>query len=354
MSVLVPVLEYGSEVWTAGKKEVEELDKIVLKAAKYAIGCGKCTSHTAVKGEMGLHSMATRIDAKKLAFRGQVQGFGEDRLPKHVLGLEWTTRVRGGPALWDTVTQRLADTYGMQVDTLEDLTLDIIRDAVQTREQDAHSKNVRLTPSIRVLAEVNDSLEPQAYLSGKWSAGMLAKFLMRTGGFGAKGIRGRRSNVTVCPICKARFECSQEHLLTQCVGTEEVRQELAGSLQRLSADEFEKWLQLPNYQRVIALLKDDYWSDNVRVRVDGAVKHACLQLWNLWKANGGDGRATASVPVVAGAGATTNRVPLVAGAPTPAQSLASAPAPASALASALASSSASRRGVNGRIDYDGV
>ncbi|CAB1117831.1 unnamed protein product [Ectocarpus sp. CCAP 1310/34] len=67
-SVIVPPLEYAGEVWEGNKKVVKELEAAQMKAAKIILGCSKRTSHAAVRAKLGIQSLRSRRDARKLTW----------------------------------------------------------------------------------------------------------------------------------------------------------------------------------------------------------------------------------------------------------------------------------------------
>ena len=100
-SVIVPPLEYAGEVWEENKKVVKELEAAQMKAAKIILGCSKRTSNAAVRAELGIRSLRSGRDARKLTWQYRMGGMGEERLPRIVWKAKWPNKQRGRqPTEW--------------------------------------------------------------------------------------------------------------------------------------------------------------------------------------------------------------------------------------------------------------
>ncbi|CAB1098534.1 unnamed protein product [Ectocarpus sp. CCAP 1310/34] len=94
-SVIVPPLEYAGEVWEGNKKVVKELEAAQMKAAKVILGCSKRTSNAAVRAELGIQSLRSGRDARKLTWQYRMCGMGEERLPRIAWEAKWANNKRG-------------------------------------------------------------------------------------------------------------------------------------------------------------------------------------------------------------------------------------------------------------------
>ena len=73
-SVIVPPLEHAGEVWEGNKKVVQELEAAQMKAAKIILGCSKRTSNAVVRAELGIQSLKSERDARKLTWQYRMCG----------------------------------------------------------------------------------------------------------------------------------------------------------------------------------------------------------------------------------------------------------------------------------------
>ena len=82
MGMLMPVLEYGSEVWEANKTQLCKLDNIMVKAGRIAIGCKKGVGKEAILHELGLQRPGARMDQKMMEYYSKVDALQDNRKPK--------------------------------------------------------------------------------------------------------------------------------------------------------------------------------------------------------------------------------------------------------------------------------
>ncbi|CAB1115185.1 unnamed protein product [Ectocarpus sp. CCAP 1310/34] len=94
-SVIVPPLEYAGEVSKGNKKVVKNLEAAQMKAAKIILGCSRRTSNAAVRAELGIQSLRSGRDARKLTWQYRMCGMGEERLPRIVWEAKWANKKRG-------------------------------------------------------------------------------------------------------------------------------------------------------------------------------------------------------------------------------------------------------------------
>ncbi|CAN0099139.1 unnamed protein product [Ectocarpus sp. 13 AM-2016] len=61
-------LQNAGEEWEGNKKVVKDLEAAHMKAAKIILGCSKRTSNAAVRAELGIQSLRSVRDARKLTY----------------------------------------------------------------------------------------------------------------------------------------------------------------------------------------------------------------------------------------------------------------------------------------------
>ena len=66
LSVIRPIIEYGSEVWEGNKSQAGSLESIILDGAKRILGYSSKTCNEAVRGDIGLDTLQSRRDRAKL------------------------------------------------------------------------------------------------------------------------------------------------------------------------------------------------------------------------------------------------------------------------------------------------
>lgn len=98
-SVVIPPLEYAGEVWEGNKKIEKELEAAQMRAAKIVLRCSQRTSNAAVRAELGIQSVRTGKNTRKLKWQYRMQGMGQERLPKIAREVEWVNKAKGRPPI---------------------------------------------------------------------------------------------------------------------------------------------------------------------------------------------------------------------------------------------------------------
>ena len=107
-NVIVPKLEYA-QVWEGNAKLVKNLETVPMTAAKRILGCcPKTASNTALRAELGKHSLKTNRDLKKLKWHYRVKNMQGKRLPAVVDRFVWKKRTKGKVGIrWDKVWENI-------------------------------------------------------------------------------------------------------------------------------------------------------------------------------------------------------------------------------------------------------
>ena len=75
-----PKLEYA-EVWEGNAKLENQLETVLMTAAKGVLGCSSTRSITVLRAELGMYPLKTIRDARKLKWRYKVRNMPEKWLP---------------------------------------------------------------------------------------------------------------------------------------------------------------------------------------------------------------------------------------------------------------------------------
>ncbi|CAB1097466.1 unnamed protein product [Ectocarpus sp. CCAP 1310/34] len=192
-SVIVPPLEYAGQVWEANEKVVKELEAAQMKAAKVILGCSKRTSNAAVRAELGIQSLRSGRDARKLTWQYRMCGMGEERLPRIVWEAKWANKKRGRqPTEWVKVVEDVWK--GLDID--EDETLETeglqgfkenIYVACAERELNLR-KEFKDKEGLEVYGMLKEGIGFKDYLHGPMDAGTKLKVKFRTGDIGLENV----------------------------------------------------------------------------------------------------------------------------------------------------------------------
>ena len=93
LSVVIPTLEHGSEVWEG---KAAALESVMLGGAKRILGCSSKTCNEAVREDMGLETLQGRRDKSKLKLWYKLASMSEDRYPRRVFSQDWDAKPRRG------------------------------------------------------------------------------------------------------------------------------------------------------------------------------------------------------------------------------------------------------------------
>ncbi|CAB1120939.1 unnamed protein product [Ectocarpus sp. CCAP 1310/34] len=225
-SVIVPPLEYAGEVWEGNKKVVKELEAAQMKAAKTILGCSRRTSNAAVRAELGIQSLRSGRDARKLTWQYRMCGMGEERLPRIVWEAKWANKKRGRqPTEWVKVVEDVWK--GLDID--EDETLETeglqgfkekISVACAEREEQNLRKETKDLDGLEVYGMLKEGIGFKDYLHGPMDAGTKLKVKFRTGDIGLRERRRRHRTVDEEDDefkCDCGFECEHRVLLVRNV-----------------------------------------------------------------------------------------------------------------------------------------
>ena len=89
---LLPVLEYGSDVWHASKSQAGLLKTQYLRVLKMVLQCPTATPTVAVLHDYGMLNLQSLWDLNKMRFANRPQNMADTRLPKSVFGTTWVGR----------------------------------------------------------------------------------------------------------------------------------------------------------------------------------------------------------------------------------------------------------------------
>ncbi|CAM9593541.1 unnamed protein product, partial [Sphacelaria rigidula] len=104
--VIVAKLEYAGEVWE-GDVKLEKLGKIQMAAAREILGCSKTTSNTVLRAELGVYSLETNGDMRKLRCQYSVKNMQRKRFPAKVDKAVWKKSIKGKAGKrWDEEVER--------------------------------------------------------------------------------------------------------------------------------------------------------------------------------------------------------------------------------------------------------
>jgi len=186
MNVIVPKLEYAGEVWEGNVKLVERLETLQMAAAKKILGCSKTTSNTVLRAELGMYSLKTNRDMRKLRWQYSLQNMQRKRLPAIVDRAVWKKSTPGCPIRWDSEVEKVWKEIGGKRDEI--LSTDEgagykakVRDMIEIREKGALRRKVDEEEHLEIYGWLGEGIGMKSYLHGPMDAAKNMKLRFRVG-----------------------------------------------------------------------------------------------------------------------------------------------------------------------------
>ncbi|CAB1101351.1 unnamed protein product [Ectocarpus sp. CCAP 1310/34] len=167
-----------------------------MKAAKIILGCSRRTSNAAVRAELGIQSLRSGRDARKLTWQYRMCGMGEERLPRIVWEAKWANKKRGRqPTEWVKVVEDVWK--GLDIDedeTLETEGLQGFKEKIsvacaEREEQNRRKETEKETEykeGLGVYGMLKEGIGFKDFLHGPMDAGTTLKVKFRTGDIGLR------------------------------------------------------------------------------------------------------------------------------------------------------------------------
>ena len=261
---LLPVLEYGSAVWHADRRQSNLLRTQYLKALKMVLQCPVTTPTTAVMGDLGMPSLQHRWDLNKLRFEFKLQHMPVTRDPQAVFRTDWASShhqkhmlhnklISIWRQLFPVASVRRTEQAALKALLAPQPFDTAVRQLIADRETKALRLGMRTEGKLGLYTVVCDLeslhlperrhsfLELSPYLSGVLSSAKRLKFLFRAGVAELNPEMASRSpgsqntsvshsnNAESCPFCPGIKE-TQEHFFVSCPKYGNLRAEFWGKL----------------------------------------------------------------------------------------------------------------------------
>ena len=295
-SVIVPPLEYAGEVWEGNTKVVKELEAAQMKAAKIILGCSKRTSNAAVRAELGIRSLKSGRDEKKLTWQYRMCGMGEERLPRIAWEAKWENKKRGRqPTEWAKVVDGVWKRFDIdECNTLETEGLEGFKEEISVafarREKQNLAEEIKVKPGLGLYGLLKEGMGFKEYLHGPLDAGTKLKVKFRTGDIGLRE-RGQRYRTVVDEDdnfkCDCGWKCEDRvHVVSECSLYKKERKEYMdelGKIDRRYREMFEAW---NSKDKTVAVLGHSKWVEKAGRdigRIDRLGKTFLSHLWQSRK-----------------------------------------------------------------------
>ncbi|CAB1101586.1 unnamed protein product [Ectocarpus sp. CCAP 1310/34] len=253
-------------------------------------------SNAAVRAELGIQSLRSGRDARKLTWQYRMCGMGEERLPRIVWEAKWANKKRGRqPTEWVKVVEDVWKGF----DIGEDETLETegpqgfkekISVACAEREEQNLRKECKDKEGLEVYGMLKEGIGFKDYLHGPMDAGTKLKVKFRTGDIGLRERRRRHRTVDEEDDefkCDCGFECEDRvHVVAECPLYKKEREVYVTELGKIDGtyrEMFEAWNR---EERTVAVLGHRRWVEKAGrdiVRIDRLGKTFLSHLWQSRK-----------------------------------------------------------------------
>jgi hypothetical protein len=116
-TIILPILEYGSEVLVPSSAMAAKLQSFWSGLQRKLVGVHNKTTGVLVAAELGLTSLQTGRDQRRLGYARRLQGMDESRLPKVVTSVKWGSVGAGAKKqLWAKQLETLQQHRGIDTD----------------------------------------------------------------------------------------------------------------------------------------------------------------------------------------------------------------------------------------------
>lgn len=285
-SCILPLLEYGCEVWDLTATQSAQLEELQRKAARWILGCPKSTASAALLGELGLQPLAMRRLAAKTRWLHQLSSMDNSRYAKQVLTHlphGWLSAVSQQWAALPSATEDPPHPPLQQVASHPDGARRC-RDIIASSAATFHQSTVSSLRSLRFCDPTDFTLAgPQPYLRGSPSLGQRMQLKFRTG-VACCNRRLHKLDPSIpehCSFCGVGTCEDTPHLLLHCPKYSATRGTFFSSLtQALPQSVMSEFATLPEPHLIKAILSDGYWSKRkVLPVVQPLVKSFLGTLW---------------------------------------------------------------------------
>jgi hypothetical protein len=230
-SLIVPLLEYGCEVWEPNKRNRERIERVQKRAGKAMLGCSSKMGDVVVRGELGWTTMEGRREMIKLRFFGRLVRMKEDRVVRRMFALRWG---QGGEEDkgWCGEVRRLLRKYNLEEWAEKEawgglpkneMWKKVVETEMRRVEEEKWRKDMEENGTLDTYRRVKKDLEFEDYLRkiGKGArSGAVLKTKLRGGTNALRVSMGRQQKLErserMCLICNSGAIEDEEHFVMGC------------------------------------------------------------------------------------------------------------------------------------------
>ena len=263
-----------------------------MTTAKRILGCSKTASNTALRAELGIYSLKTNRDLRKLKWQHRVKNMQANRLPAIVDRFVWEKRTKGKAGIrWDRVVENIWKEIGGNKNDLMSIE-DVgeykkkIDEMIALREMKSLKQKVDEEDHLKIYGGLKEGLGMKTYLHGPLDYSKNLKLRFRIGDLDLPERRKRYTSSRVeeeeeaqtCPCGKARE--SRTHIVAECELYKKERDTLVEEIREVNEGGMDLFEALDSREKTIAILGDRCWPQMAKQDGDNICKRF---LCNIWK-----------------------------------------------------------------------
>jgi len=236
-SIVMPVIEYGSEIWSAGNN-IDVLDTFQVKFFKRVLKVRPQTPTLAVLGEVGEYPVSIKVDLRVIKYWLRLVNMPSDHIARKMFVLLQSLDNMGFPT-WFTNLKKVLEKYG-----LEDLIHNNSVPMTQYRHIKQHVYDVfeekfitmvtdsQRCPKLRTYNQFKFNFGYETYLSLQIPKYRVSLSRLRISSHHLEIERGRYTipktpaELRICKQCNEQLVENEQHFVTTCKKHTLLREEL--------------------------------------------------------------------------------------------------------------------------------
>jgi hypothetical protein len=237
-SMVVPVLNFGAEIW--GASNFTEADRVQMEAGRSLLGVSRKTANAVVRGELGWWSMRAQREFKILMYWARLIRMDNTRLAKQVYRQRREQRVKRKGDWCSQVRKILVDLelghiWNTELVGKENDWKGLLKASFQAREDKEWKKQVDEKPKLRLYKRLKYALEREEYIDVVSDKDERRLITAMRGGTNTLRIEtGRWENELLeertCVVCAIGQIEDELHFLLGCSAYERERRRLFKSI----------------------------------------------------------------------------------------------------------------------------
>lgn len=233
-SMVIPVLNYGAEIWGATK--FLEAEKLQVEAGRKLLRVSRKMSDAVVRGELGWWTMRAQRDLKRLVYWARLVRMDDTRLVKIVYRQrreqkiqrynDWCSQVRR-----TLISLKLGQVWESELVGREQDWKSLVKASLRAREEADWKDQMEKKPKLRLYRTLKFALEREEYLDVVVDAQQRKILTEMRGGTNLLRVeigrwKGEQLEERTCSFCAMGLVEDEPHALLECSASYRERRQL--------------------------------------------------------------------------------------------------------------------------------